>query len=349
MRLWEQWLDLHHEDALLPELALVDPHHHLWDRGGHTYLPPELRADARGHRVEATVYVECLCGYRDTGPEPLRCVGETEFVMQQSAAPAPGGFQASPQRSAQHEEPVDIAAGIVGRADLALGDAVAAVLDAHLEAGGARFKGIRYVSAWDADPSVHTAYPTHAQMLREPQVQAGVRQLGRRSLVLDLWAYFHQLDDVAVLASACPDQVLVLDHFGGPIGIGPYAGQREQVFQRWRQAMRALGAVPNLYVKLGGLAMAVAGFGWRDRAVPPTSVELAQAWRPYVEVCLEAFGPQRCMFESNFPVDRTGCSYGVVWNAFKRLALALSASERSALCADTARRVYRIAGAQPGG
>ena len=329
MQQWEQWLSRHAEEPLLPELPLVDAHHHLWDRGGHTYLPAQLRKDAQDHNVQASVYVECLSGYRDHGPEHLRCVGETEYLMGMLSQTSAGTT-------------TDVGAGIVGRADLALGAAVDAVLDAHVQAAGTRFKGIRYVSAWDADPAIHGAYPTHAGMLTEPIVQTGARRLGARGMTLDLWCYFHQLDNVAVLARACPEVSIVLDHFGGPIGAGPYAGHRAEVFQRWRQGMQALSAFPNVCVKLGGLAMAVAGFGWRERAEPPSSIELAQAWQPYVDTCLESFGAGRCMFESNFPVDRTGCSYGVMWNAFKRLAQALSETERGTLCAGTARQVYRL-------
>ncbi|MCY7305648.1 MAG: amidohydrolase family protein [Rhodoferax sp.] len=329
MQQWEHWLGLHTEEPLLPELPLVDAHHHLWDRGGHTYLLPQFRQDAQRHKVEASVYVECLSGYRDSGPEHLRCVGETEILM---------GVLSQP--FADHA--VDVAIGIVGRADLALGAVVDMVLNAHVEAAGTRFKGIRYVTAWDADPSIHGAYPTHARMLAEPAVQAGAQRLGARGMTLDLWCYFHQLGDVSALARACPGVTIVLDHFGGPIGTGPYAGHRAEVFQRWRQGVQALRVFPNVCIKLGGLAMVVAGFGWRERAVPPSSIDLAQAWQPYVDGCLESFGADRCMFESNFPVDRTGCSYGVLWNAFKRLAQALSQTERDAVCAGTARRVYRL-------
>lgn len=329
MQQWEQWLGQRTEEPLLADLAVVDAHHHLWDRGGHTYLPAQFCLDARGHAVEATVYVECLSSYRDDGPQHLRCVGETEYLM---------GVLAQPRARGAPE----IGASIVGWADLALGDAVDAVLDAHTEVAGERFKGIRYASAWDADPAIHAAYPTHAGMLAEPMVHAGAQRLGRRGMTLDLWCYFHQLGDVAVLARACPQVSLVLNHVGGPIGIGPYAGRRDEVFRAWRQSIQALAVFPNLTVKVGGLGMAPAGFGWRERDVPPSSSELALAWQPYFEVCLETFGAGRCMFESNFPIDRTGCSYGVMWNAFKRMAQRLSMSEREALCAGTARRVYRL-------
>ena len=330
-RVWDDWLALGQESALDPDTPVVDPHHHLWDRGGHTYLPAQFAADvaASGHRVLSTVYVECLSEFYPDGPEHLRPVGETRFV-----AGLPG-VQAG-------QEGMAIAAGIVARADLSLGDAVAEVLEAHIAAGQGRLRGVRYASAFDTDPAIHLSYPTRAGMLREPQVQAGARCLARHGLSLDAWLFFHQLDDLLALATACPDLTIVIDHCGAPIGVGPYADQRAEVFQRWREALRPLGALPNVWLKFGGLAMPVAGFQWRKRDTPPDSVVLAEAWRPYFDTCLEIFGPQRCMFESNFPVDRTGCSYVSLWNAFKRLAAPLSASERDALLGGTALAVYRL-------
>lgn len=331
LRAWEAWLALRHEEALDPQVPVTDPHHHLWDRGGHTYLPAQFAAEVRrsGHRIQSTVYVECLSQFRKEGPEHLRPVGETAYV-----AGLPG-VQAQP-------DGLSVAAGIVARADLALGDAVAEVLEAHAQAAGGRLRGVRYASAFDTDPAIHLAYPTRAGMLREPQVQAGARCLARHGLSLDAWLYFHQIDDLHALASACPDLTVVLDHCGAPIGIGAYAQRREEVFALWRDALARLARLPNVVLKFGGLAMPVFGFGWREREAPPDSAQLARAWRPYFEVCLDSFGPQRCMFESNFPVDRTGCTYGSLWNAFKRLAAPLVPDERAALLDGTARRVYRL-------
>ncbi len=318
------------ETALEPALAIVDPHHHLWDRGGHRYLGCEYLDDASGgHRLLATVYVECLASYRQDGPERLRCVGETQAVAGIALdTPAPGGTR--------------LCAGIVARADLALGEAVEEVLDAHAHVADGRFRGLRYASAWDASSAIHAAYPTHAGMLREAAVQAGARCLARRGLSLDAWLYFHQLGDVAALAAACPALAIVVDHCGGPIGIGPYARQREAVFVQWRDAMRRLSQFHNISIKFGGLAMPLAGFAWHRRSVAPSSIELASAWQPYFDLCMELFGPRRCMFESNFPVDRSACSYTVLWNAFKRLAADLSAGERVALCSGTALRIYGL-------
>jgi predicted TIM-barrel fold metal-dependent hydrolase len=330
-RAWDAWLALRQEAALDPEVPVIDPHHHLWDRGGHTYLPAEFAADVRagGHRVESTLYVECLSQFRDSGPEHLRPVGETEFV-----AGLPG--------LERHSDGLSVAAGIVARADLALGEGVIEVLEAHQRVARGRLRGVRFASAFDTDPAIHLSYPTRAGMLREPAVQAGARCLARQGLSFDAWLFFHQLDDLRDLASACPDLQIVIDHCGAPIGIGPYANRREEVFGLWREALRPLGALPNVQLKFGGLAMPVFGFGWRKRERPPDSEALAQAWRPYFEVCLETFGPGRCMFESNFPMDRTGCTYGSLWNAFKRLAAPLAPDERALLLHGTARRVYRL-------
>lgn len=326
---WEDWLRSSTETPLDPPTPIVDAHHHLWDRSGHTYLPQQFEADASGHQLLASVYVECRSNYLEQGPEALKPVGETQYL-----AALVADKSATPQAA--------LCAGIVGFADLSLGDRVEAVLQAHEAAGSGRFKGVRYATAWDADPTIHTAYPSHAGMLREPLVQAGARCLARRGLALDTWTYFHQLDDVVALARACPDLMVVVDHVGGPLGIGVYADRRQEVFAQWRRALRAFKPLENVAMKFGGLAMPLAGFAWRKHPTPPASQTLAAAWRPYFEVCLEVFGPARCMFESNFPVDRSGCTYTSLWNAFKTLAAPLSASERSALLQGTAQRVYRL-------
>jgi predicted TIM-barrel fold metal-dependent hydrolase len=324
---WEQWLAQSQEPALDPQLPIVDPHHHLWDRGGHTYLPAQFaaEADASGHRLLSSVYVECLSHYLDSGPEHLRPVGETAHVAQLA-------------RSAQGR----IAAGIIAYADLSLGDAADEVMEAHAQQAEGRLRGIRYSTAHDSDPAIHSAYPTHPGMLREPAVRAGAARLAQRGLTLDVWVYFHQLGDVLELARACPDLSIVIDHAGGPIGLGAYARRREQVFQAWRAALKPLGTLPTVTLKFGGLAMPLAGFEWRKQPQPPDSAALAAAWQPYWETCLEVFGPERCMFESNFPVDRSGCTYAALWNAFKRLASPMSQAERQQVLSGNAQRVYRL-------
>ncbi len=322
------WLFLHKEDVLDPGLAIIDPHHHLWQTPEFSYALPQLQADVgSGHAVRATVFVECLSHYRAHGPEALRPVGETEYVVQHSG-PAQSG--------------ADMCAGIVGWADLQLGDQITPVLEQHIQAGQGRFRGLRSRPTWHADPAIHALGAGHAEVLLQPQVQQAVRALGRLGLTLDIWVYHTQLADVARLAASCPQTTLVLNHCGGPLGVGPYAGQRDAVLHDWQAQMQALSRHPNIVVKLGGLAMPRCGFGWHQAARPVGSQVLASAWAPYIEHCIAAFGVQRCMFESNFPMDKTGCSYVTLWNAFKRLAKGASAGEKAALFEATAARVYRL-------
>ncbi len=326
LRRREAWLALDDEPALEPDLAIIDPHHHLWNRGGHRYLPPEYADDAAGLALGASVYVECLNEYRSDGPPELQSVGETEFAARAATAGPPA-----------------VCAGIVAWADLAAPGSLPAALAAHTAAAAGRLRGLRYATAFDASPEVHGAYPTRAGMLGEDAVRAGARVLAARGLTLDLWAYFHQLGEVAEFAAAVPELTIVVDHCGGPIGVGPYAGRRDEVFAHWRRELTALARHDNVRLKFGGLAMPLAGFGFRDRERPPHSDDLVAAWAGYFEVCLEAFGAARMMFESNFPVDRTGCSYRTLWNAFKKLSARLSSAERHALLAGTASEVYRLA------
>lgn len=328
-----EWLALHSEPILEPKLPIVDPHHHLWVMPGAHYLQPELGADLRsGHKLQATVFVDCHSHYRSDGPEALRPVGETQFAVEQA------------RLAAQRDPAVQVCAAIVGWADLTLASAqFDYVLQAHVAAGAGRFRGIRARPTWHADPSVHPVGTNRPEVLRDAQVQQGVRQLGSMGLSLDLWLYHTQLGDVAALAAACPDTLLVLDHCGGPLGVGPYAGRRSEVFTQWQQEITALAQFPNLRIKLGGLAMQRMGFGFEQAACPPDSAALAKAWAPYFETCIAAFGTQRCMFESNFPVDKIGCSYAVLWNAFKRISTGYSSAERSDLFSRTAAATYGIA------
>lgn len=325
------WLSLRREEILDPDLPIIDPHHHLWDRGGHRYLIPELTADtSSGHAVTATVYMECLFGYREDGPEAMRPVGETESIANMF------------RDGAGMNNPTRLCAGIIGRADLALGDAVRPVLEAHIAAGQGRFRGIRYATAWDSDTKIHSAYGTAADMLGLPAVRRGVAALAPLGLSFDAWIYFHQLSELARLAAQSENVTIILNHCGGPIGIGRHEGHRAEVFDHWRAAMADLARLPNVFVKLGGLGMAVAGFGWHKLPAPPSSSDLAAAWRPYIETCIEMFGVGRCMFESNFPVDNVACSYTTLWNSYKILTKGASSEERAALFAETARQVYRL-------
>jgi predicted TIM-barrel fold metal-dependent hydrolase len=329
----EDWLALRVEDIILPDLPIVDPHHHLWDRDEERYLLDDLLRDAAsGHDIRATVFVQCGEMYRPDGPDELRPLGETEFVNGVAAMAASGRYG-----------PVRACTGIVGFADLTLGDRVAPVLDAHLAVAGTRFRGVRNRTAWHPSPAVRSNLVTPPPgPLEDPRFIGGARHLATRGLVLDIWAYQTQLPLVAAVARAVPDLTVVVNHCGGPLGVGPYAGRREEGFAAWRREVLALAALPNTVMKLGGLAMEVGGHDFHLRDLPPSSAELEQAWRPVIHTLIEAFGPERCMFESNFPVDKGMCGYAVLWNAFKRLAAGAGDEERAALFAGTATRIYRL-------
>jgi len=327
------WLAQMDETALEPALPIVDPHHHLWDHPGHRYLLDELRDDlGGGHNIVATVFVECMAFYRADGPPALRPVGETEVVNGVAAMSASGQYGDA-----------RLCAGIVGFADLTLGAAVDEVLAAHVQAGGGRFRGIRHAVAWDASDDVRNSHTKPTQgLLRDPAFRAGFARLAAHELSFDAWLYHPQLADVVDLARHFPETTIVLDHVGGPLGIGPYAGRRDEVFATWRGQIAELAACDNVVVKLGGLGMKICGFDFHHRDVPPSSQVLAEAWRPYLMTCIEAFGPGRCMFESNFPVDKASCNYTVLWNALKRVSEGFSAEERADLFQRTASRVYRL-------
>ena len=330
----DEWLALGCEAAIDPDLPICDPHHHLWDRPGSRYLLEHvLRDTGCGHNVVRTVFVECSSMYRPDGPEAMRPVGETAFV-EDTAVRAMGG-------------PTAVAAGIVGFADLTLGAEVTPVLEAHLAASPERFRGIRHSAAWDASPEIGAYKSPPRGLLMDARFREGFACLGRYGLSFDAWLYHPQLLELVDLAKAFPDVPIVLDHIGGPLGIGPYAGQREAVFRLWKAGIAQLAACPNVAVKLGGLGMACCGMGWHERPRPPSSGEMAEAMAPYYLHCIEQFGVDRCMFESNFPVDRIASLYCVLWNAFKRVVHDFSPGERAALFHDTAARVYRLADRAP--
>jgi L-fuconolactonase len=329
----EDWLARRKEAILEPELPIVDPHHHLWDRPDWRYLLYDLLADLNsGHHIVATVFVQCRTFHRASGAEEMRPVGETEFVNGVAAMSASGRYGAT-----------RIHAGIVGHANLTLGARVEPVLQAHIRAGGDRFRGIRHISAWDRDPvMLNPNYPVPAGLLADAAFREGFTKLAAMDLTFDAWLYHPQIPELTALARAFPAARIVLDHVGGPLGIGTYANRREEIFPSWRASIRELATCANVHVKLGGLGMRINGFGLETQAEPPSSEQLAAAWKPYIDTCIEAFGPQRCMFESNFPVDKGSYSYAVGWNAFKRLAAGASAPEKAELFSGTATRFYRL-------
>jgi L-fuconolactonase len=328
-----QWLALHQEEILQPEQPIIDAHHHLWDRPGWRYLFEDLLADINsGHNIIATVFVQAGAMHRAAGPEWMRPVGETEFVNGIAAMSASGAYGKT-----------RVADALVGRADLRDEAHLPEVLDAHLRAAGRRFRGIRQITAWDDEPAMNNPESQCSpHMMRDPAFRRGLATLAKFGLTFDAWIYHPQFEELIELAGAVPGTTIVLNHFGGPLGIGPYAGKGDEVFASWSKCIRQLARCPNVTMKLGGLGLRVIGQNLSKLPKPPSSEYLARLWRPYVETSIEAFGARRCMFESNFPVDKGSYSYAVGWNAFKRLAGGASAEERKYLFSETARLLYRL-------
>ncbi len=332
------WLDLTTEPVLEPEIPICDPHHHFWDFRTERipyqrYLLHELADDINSAgNVRSTVFVEARAMYRASGPEEMRPVGEVEFVQGLAAASNTGLYG-----------PGQAAAAIVGHANLNLGDGVKPVLEALQAASPNRFRGIRHSVTWDDSPEiVNTALHRAPGQLRTDQFRAGAKVLSDMGMSLEGWMYFHQMPDLADFAKAVPDLTIILNHIGGLMRIGPYAGRNEEVLAQWRKGIDAVAECPNVNMKLGGMGMPANGFDWHTRDTPIGSEELAEAMAPFMDYCIEKFGPNRCMFESNFPVDKVSYSYNVMYNAFKRLSKGYSASERADMFHDTAVRVYRI-------
>jgi L-fuconolactonase len=333
MNTLNEWLDLTKEDVLAPELPICDAHHHLFDHPDNRYLLDDLYKDIiGGHKVVKTVFLECMAMYRQEGPRETRPVGETEFIN-----------DIANQSNAGIYGPARVAAGIVGYADLLLGDAVKPVLEEHIAAAKKRFRGIRHACGWDESPAVKNSH-THPfkGLMQDSTFRKGFACLEGLGLRFDAWCYHTQLMELADLASAFPGTAIILNHIGGPLGIGPYAGRQQDVFEVWKRSIAELAKYPNVVVKLGGLAMPINGFGWHERKTPPGSKMLADTTAPYFLFCIEQFGVDRCMFESNFPVDKLSCSYTVLWNSFKRMTRDFSAEERLALFHDNACKVYDI-------
>lgn len=326
------WLAQRVEDVIDPALPIVDAHHHLWDEGGHPYLLDEMLQDAGdGHRIVATVFVQAHYGYYTSGPAQLAPVGETEKVAAISDAARRLGAS------------TEIAAGIVAHADLTLGDRVEEVLEAHAAAAGGRLRGIRHSVSRDPNfPDGIVIRPAPARLLSEQSYRAGLARIEAFGLSYDAMLYHRQIPELTALAYAMPNLRIVLDHIGCIIGVGPYAGRESEAYRMWIADMTELARCPNVVVKLGGLGMIVCGARWHEQPLPPTSVDLADSWRPYIEACLDLFGAERCMFESNFPVDKGMYSYRTGWNAFKRLTSGSSTDEKEALFSRTAARVYGL-------
>jgi predicted TIM-barrel fold metal-dependent hydrolase len=326
-----EWLARWREAPLDPARAIIDTHHHCMEFPGLRYLGDELLADIAdsGHNIVATVHVDARRGYFIDGPEGLRPVGETESLVAMA-------------RDLPADSP-RLCLGLVGFADLCLGSAVGEVLDAHIAAGQGRFSGIRQITPWDADGSLTPVF-LHgpARQLEDPALRLGFAELASRGLSFDSWIYSPQLPELAALADAFPQVPIILDHCGTPVMQGAYRRDPPEAFRRWAAAIADLARRPNVYCKLGGLAKWLTHLAFHDRDEPPSSEDLAAAWQPYVDVCIDRFGPARCMFESNFPMEKSSCSYGVFWNACKRMVQSLGSDEQRDLFIGTACRAYRL-------
>ena len=328
----KKWLETVEEETLEPNLRICDPHHHLWQHLDSIYLTEDLLKDTNtGHNVISTVFVECMSEYHKDSTRALAPVGETEFIEKLAI------------ENAETNTQTDIAKAIIGFADLSLGDSVEQVFDAHLQTSPNRFKGIRHASGWDSSDQIRNSHTNPTRFLYlDKNFQKGFAKLIDYGFTFDAWLYHPQHEDLLELARSFPNQLIVLDHVGGPLGIGPYQTRRQSVFQSWTKTMKQLAECENVVVKLGGLSMATTGFEWHKKDIPPNSIELAEATAPYFDFCIERFGTKRCMFESNFPVDKVSCSYNVLWNSFKRITLSFSEEEKRDLFHDVAAQTYGL-------
>lgn len=327
-----EWLAQVQEEIIEPDLPIIDPHHHLWRRPNRDYLLEDLWEDTgSGHNIVKTVFIECRAEYRQDGADHLKPLGETEFVADQARQSAQGG-------NGQAE-----IAGIVGHADLTLAEDVREVLEAHLDFGAGRFRGIRHAGARDPHPdALMIAGRAPEGLYARDDFRQGMKILGTMDLTYDTWHYHHQNQAFAELARAVPGTQMILDHFGTPLGVGPYADKRNEIFEQWKKEIADIAECENVVAKLGGLAMPDNGFGWHTASRPPGSDEFFEAQRPYYLHTIECFGPERCMFESNFPVDKLSLSYHVLYNGLKKIVADFSQDEKLAMFYGTAARIYNI-------
>ena len=327
----EDWLSSVQEKIIEPDRRIIDSHHHLW-RTGLVYQVEDLWRDTEsGHNIEKTVFVDCCAEYRTDGPEHLMCLGETEFVVEQAKLSEAG-------RNGEA-----VIAAIVSRANLALGDPVAEILDQHIELGQGRFRGIRLPAARDPNPDTLMFSPQAQEGLySSPSFRRGMKALGDRGLSFDAWHFHHQNQDFLAMAHAVPATQIVLDHFGSPLGVGSYADKREEIFEQWKKDIEEISRCDNVVAKLGGLSMPDSGFGWDKRETAPSSDEFVNAQRRYFLHTIECFGPDRCMFQSNFPVDKLSIAYPVLYNGMKKIVADFSEDEKDMMFYGTAARIYGI-------
>ncbi len=328
----DEWYARVSEEIIDPDRPIIDPHHHLWSvqtMFGKYELPNLWQDTSSGHNIEKTVFIDCHSNYREDGPAHLKPVGETEYVAGVAAKSRAQAGKAS-------------IAGIVGHANMELGVEVEDVLQAHDAAGNGLFRGIRHAGAFDDTGALTISGGAAPDLYSREEFRAGVTRLGELGFTYDTWHYHTQNQAFAELARAVPGTQMILDHFGTPLGVGPWADKRDEVFAQWRSDIEAIARCENVVAKLGGLAMPDNGFAWHERDMPPTSDEFVAAQERYFRHTIDCFGPQRCMFESNFPVDKLSISYHVMWNGMKKIAANYSKDEQHAMFYGTAERIYRL-------
>ena len=335
----QEWLDQVTEEIVDQDLEIIDPHHHLWPGTPRTdgvsadnrYLLEDLWNDTQsGHNLVKTVFVECGQGYFESGSEAMKPIGETRFVVEVA------------EEAKQDVSKAQIE-GIVGHADMMLGESAREVLEAHLEEGKGRFKGIRHGASWDESDEIRNSHSNPIQSIYlDDEFQKGIEQLDALNLTLDAWNYHKQIKELTELAKCFPNLKIVQNHFGGPLGIGPYAGRREEVFSVWQESIAELAERDNVVIKIGGLAMPINGWGWHKRELPANSDEFIESHGRYYLHAIKCFGVERCMFESNFPVDKRSISYPVLWNGFKKIVEDFSTEEKEYLFYKTAAEFYSL-------
>ena len=328
----DAWLELTQEDVLDPDLPICDPHHHLWDKPGDRYMMDEISRDVEsGHNIVQTVFVEVDAMYRSSGPEEMRPIGESEWVRGIGAQSDSGLYGRT-----------KVATGIVGYANLNLGARVEPVLEAMESVSSGRFRSVRHTCSWDEYEPLRSHRSGWPGMMAETKFREGLSKLIDRGHSFDAVVYHPQLSELTELVDAFPNGVFVLNHIGRPLGVGPYLGHRDKVYEVWKKDMAKLAERSNVLGIGGGLGNRVSGFGWDTQPEPPNSQELVEKTSPYYLYTIEVFGPERCMFESNFPVDKNSYSYKTIWNSFKRMTQGFSSTEKTWLFHDTAAKAYRL-------
>tara|TARA_B100001142_G_scaffold213228_1_gene211339 strand:+ start:1885 stop:2913 length:1029 start_codon:yes stop_codon:yes gene_type:complete len=330
------WLAQVKEEIINPELPIIDPHHHLWNgdnqlASSFPYLIDNLSEDTNsGHNIVGTIFMECAQGYYHEGEDKYKPIGETEYVMKVI------------KDSKKTSNSANII-GIISFADLMLGSEVKDVLNQHILIGEGLFKGIRHAAGWDQSNEIHNSHSNPIKNIYyDPSFRKGAEELIKLNLTFDAWHYHNQISDLSIFAKDYPELTIIHDHFGGPLGVGPYQGKKQEIFKKWKDDISQLSENKNVHSKLGGLAMPVNGWNFHKQDKPATSDQIIEMHYDYYLHAIECFGVDRCMFESNFPVDRRSISYHVLWNAFKKMVSNYSNEDKNKLFFQNAKDIYGV-------